>query len=267
MKPDFSFGNFVWWLGKVEDIKDKEMLGRVKVKVYGYYDDIETENLPWAAVMGPIQSSSLGGVGYSPTGLQVGSTVVGFFLDGEQAQTPLVIGSLYGIPGGHDVHALARGQNKSKKTAWGGGSFMHPGTSYNAKYPENHVISGKSGVIVEMDNTSGKERYAWEHPSGTWAEADYSGNHVHHTSNDHYVGVEGSNTHMTAGDSNIWVGGNAKIFIDGSVDLVVGGDYKVKVGGNYILEIEGMRIVTTKKTVLEGSEDDHRVIAPRIFLN
>ena len=82
----FSMGQFVWWIGVVEDRHDPEMLGRLKVRVYGYHTDekdkIKTDDLFWAAVMSPIQSSSFGGVGFSPTGILEGSTVVGFFLDG-----------------------------------------------------------------------------------------------------------------------------------------------------------------------------------------
>lgn len=81
----FSMGQFVWALGVVEDRNDPEKLGRLRVRVYGYHteekDKIKTEDLMWCPVVSPIQSSSFGGVGLSPTGILEGSTVVGFFLD------------------------------------------------------------------------------------------------------------------------------------------------------------------------------------------
>ena len=88
----FSLGQFVWWIGVVEDRHDPEKLGRLKVRVYGYHTDekdkIKTEDLFWAGVVSPIQSSSFGGVGFSPTGILEGSTVVGFFLDRAQFSKP-----------------------------------------------------------------------------------------------------------------------------------------------------------------------------------
>ena len=82
----FSMGQFVWAVGVVEDRHDPEKLGRLRVRVYGYHTDdkekIKTEDLFWAAVVSPIQSSSFGGVGFSPTGILEGTTVFGFFMDG-----------------------------------------------------------------------------------------------------------------------------------------------------------------------------------------
>ena len=50
---------FFWWVGEVEDNEDPMALGRVKVRVLGYYTnvrggttaDLPTESLPWATVM------------------------------------------------------------------------------------------------------------------------------------------------------------------------------------------------------------------------
>jgi hypothetical protein len=36
------------WLGEVVDIEDPQKVGRVKVKVYGKFDDIPVESIPWA---------------------------------------------------------------------------------------------------------------------------------------------------------------------------------------------------------------------------
>ena len=50
---------FFWWVGEVEDNEDPMELGRVKVRVLGYYtnvrggttDQLPTDNLPWATVL------------------------------------------------------------------------------------------------------------------------------------------------------------------------------------------------------------------------
>jgi hypothetical protein len=95
--------HFVWWYGVIEDIHDPKKLGRVRVRVLGWHTDnrtsygIPTEDLPWAHVMQPITSAAMSGIGSSPTGLLQGSWVIGFFLDGKNAQQPFVIGSYSGI--------------------------------------------------------------------------------------------------------------------------------------------------------------------------
>ena len=111
---NFSFGTFEWFVGVVEDRNDPEKLGRLKVRVFGYHADesaIPTDDLPWAQVMQPVTSSALKGVGQSPTGIQVGTHVVGFFADGRNAQTPIIMGSLAGKPEDEpDTNKLARGE-------------------------------------------------------------------------------------------------------------------------------------------------------------
>jgi len=36
------------WLGEVVDIEDPQKVGRIKVKVYGKFDDLKKEDIPWA---------------------------------------------------------------------------------------------------------------------------------------------------------------------------------------------------------------------------
>lgn len=94
---------FVWWHGVVEDINDPMKLGRIRVRVLGWHTDnktnfgIPTKDLPWAQVMQPITSAAMSGLGRSPTGVLQGSWVIGFFLDGPNAQQPLVMGTFGGM--------------------------------------------------------------------------------------------------------------------------------------------------------------------------
>lgn len=102
MRNFIGRGNFTWFIGVVEDRDDPVQLGRVRVRCYGYHTDdkgqIPTNELPWAIPINPIQSASVSGVGHSPTGLVEGSWVVGFFMDGDDAQEPMIMGSIYGAP-------------------------------------------------------------------------------------------------------------------------------------------------------------------------
>ena len=102
MRNFIGKGNFTWFIGVVEDRDDPVQLGRVRVRCYGWHTDdkgqIPTDQLPWAIPVNPVQSASVSGVGHSPTGLVEGSWVVGFFIDGERAQEPMILGSIYGVP-------------------------------------------------------------------------------------------------------------------------------------------------------------------------
>jgi len=93
---------FNWFVGVVEDRQDPQTLGRLRVRCLGYHteglDKLKTEDLPWAHVMNPITSATVSGLGQSPLGAVEGTWVVGFFLDGADAQQPIIIGTLPGVP-------------------------------------------------------------------------------------------------------------------------------------------------------------------------
>lgn len=101
-RPDFMGKNgFVWWQGVVEDIYDPLKLGRVRVRVLGWHTDdkaqIPTSDLPWAHVVMPVNSASVSGKGWSPTGIVQGAWVIGFYRDGLNSQEPVVFGTIGGF--------------------------------------------------------------------------------------------------------------------------------------------------------------------------
>ena len=121
-KTDFAGRDgFHWWIGEVEDHMDPAQLGRVKVRIIGWYTDsktrddgsgsylqtLPTEMLPWATVLLPTDKPQTKNAG-TTTELQPGAQVLGFFLDGEEAQLPCVLGSFRsfrkpeGNPSGED---------------------------------------------------------------------------------------------------------------------------------------------------------------------
>lgn len=102
MRADYMGKNgFVWWQGVVEDIYDPLKLGRVRVRVLGWHSDnkkdVPTASLPWAHIVMPVNSASISGKGWSPTGMVQGVWVVGFFRDGLNAQEPIVFGTVGGL--------------------------------------------------------------------------------------------------------------------------------------------------------------------------
>ena len=81
--------------GIVEDINDPNMLGRVRVRVFGIHTHdkiaIPTSTLPWASVVQPTTSAANSGVGHTPRLLN-GSLVMITFIDGDVMQLRIVTG-------------------------------------------------------------------------------------------------------------------------------------------------------------------------------
>ncbi len=102
-----GFDGFIWFTGVVEDRLDPMKLGRVRVRIAGLHTEVRelgltegipVEELPWAHPMQPLTSAAMNGIGTTPLGPVEGTWVVGFFRDGENAQEPVVIGTLGGVP-------------------------------------------------------------------------------------------------------------------------------------------------------------------------
>ena len=93
---------FNWWVGVVEDRNDPDKLGRVRVRIVGIHSDdlsiLPTSDLPWALPLQPTTSAAVSGVGSAPVGLLQGTWCVGFFIDGDDMQQPVVMGTLGGTP-------------------------------------------------------------------------------------------------------------------------------------------------------------------------
>jgi hypothetical protein len=226
---------FSWFVGVVEDRDDPLRLGRVKVRVHNVHTEnkvlLKTNELPWASVLNPINSASLKNVGISPTGMAVGTTVVGFFMDGNDSNLPVVMGTLVGIPDNkqdnHDVPKEARGINSINKELTG----PEPASAYGAKYPYNKVVRTEKGHIIEIDDTPDKERIHIYHKSGTYTEVNKDGRKVSKVVNDDFDIVIKNKEVYVGGNVNIKVKGNVTLTVDGNMNSTVGGTYSVKSGG------------------------------------
>ena len=104
IRDDYYGDRFRWFVGVVKDVGDDR--SRVRVRIFGIHhtEDLEKVSdgdLPWATVMYPTtggQASS----GNASHNLTPGTWVVGFFLDGNDSQQPIVIGSINGAQGSVD---------------------------------------------------------------------------------------------------------------------------------------------------------------------
>lgn len=115
---------FIWWIGQIaseESWKDNipgvpvgsndDIQGfgeRYRVRIMGYHtadiNKIADDELPWGYVMYPTTAGTGGRSGGQSANLSQGDFVFGFFLDGEDAQTPIIIGCL----GNNDYAAVSK---------------------------------------------------------------------------------------------------------------------------------------------------------------
>ena len=118
---------FIWWIGQV--VSEKKWAGniparptkntsdhkgfgeRFKVRIMGYHTankkELTDDQLPWASVMYPVTAGGGGAGTWSNSGIRQGNFVFGFFLDGEDAQQPVIMGVL----GTNQYTALASQDN------------------------------------------------------------------------------------------------------------------------------------------------------------
>jgi hypothetical protein len=91
-----GLNGFVWWIGVVENrTSDPLKLGRCQVRIFGWHTEnkqlIPTEDLPWCLPLYPLNRSK----DFSTP--REGDYIVGFFLDSESGQAPVMMGVLPGI--------------------------------------------------------------------------------------------------------------------------------------------------------------------------
>ena len=104
---------FVWWIGQIapEEVwienfgistEESPKWGqRYKVRIMGYHPystaELDDKELPWAQVLNPPGNSGSQNTGETIR-LAQGDVVVGFFLDGHNAQVPMIIGAFANTP-------------------------------------------------------------------------------------------------------------------------------------------------------------------------
>ena len=156
-----------WFLGEVVNVKDDpEKLGRVKVRVFGVYDDIDEADLPWAQIVVPVTTGVHEGKGQY-LGILVGTQVFGMFLDGKSSQLPMVIGT---VPKVIDTGEVDSNKKPILK------SDANP--KAEANYPHNKVYETETGHFKEYDD-SGTGRIREQHQDGTYYEMTDDGIHIY----------------------------------------------------------------------------------------
>jgi hypothetical protein len=237
---DLGNAGFVWFIGRVEDRNDPMNLGRVRVRIYNLHTEdvnkITTEDLPWSMILMPPTSASQNNIGISPTGIEVGSHVIGFFLDAHEHQMPVVMGTFHGMPdldpNKNDVAKLARGINSITKNKIG----PEPDSAYGAKYPYNKVTQSESGHVIEVDDTPNKERLHVYHKSGTYVEVDHTGRTVVKVAGDNFTIVAGEDTVFIDKNQTTKIKGDSKTDVDGKVEMNIDKTLNIKVKGSATID-------------------------------
>lgn len=249
---------FIWWTGIVEDRQDPLKLGRCRIRCLGWHSpnkmQLPTNMLPWAIPSVPINVSNV----YAP---KEGDMIFGFFLDGESAQQPVMLGSFPSIPlkaanrqepftdprtsaelSAAPVKPYESATNYPRK-------LDEPTTSRLARndsdYPSEIVAAKRDRKASKVEPNSyyaAKYPYnnVYESESGHALEFDDTKGaervHLYHRSGSYVEwGPEGDRAEriqrnkfeVVIGNEQVYVKGDVKIYVDGDYDLEVTGDIRI----------------------------------------
>ena len=274
---------FVWFVGVVEDRDDPERLGRVRVRCLGYHTEnktlIETEDLPWANVMGPTDTPSMNGLGHTPPFIVEGSWVLGFFRD-EEFQQPIVLGTLPGFnteerdvtkgfndPNG--VYPKTIGDSDVSLLARGAIAIMHPSRIKREELRLKKNIAGFTDPLGTSVPTATKpnlktvsqtlktddERVNWEEPEPAAGSIPrYPYNHTHESEIGHVHEIDDTPGAERLLQQHI-AGTFEEIHPDGTkVTKVIGDNYEIVMGGSNIYIVGDVNLTTkgTMKHLVQG---------------
>jgi putative chitinase len=264
----YNNGGFHWWIGVVEDRNDPLFLGRCRVRIMGYHNQSKTElptaDLPWAYPLQPITSAAMTGIGQAPVGPVEGTTVMGFFQDGDDCQEPVMMGTFGGIP-----------QDDYYRKLPADAGFVDPNKKYPLQELRNEPDTNRLARGQGLTNTLvGKKKSAreqkvpvanggqsWDQPTIPYA-ARYPFNHVTSTESGHVVefddtpGAErvqvyhmkgsfveidkdGTMVRRIVGDDFQILERNGHIVVKGGLSVTVMGDAKILVQNDCDLEVNG----------------------------
>ena len=149
----FGKDTYVPFIGQVEDVDDPKRSGRVKVRCLGWHpaektgeNGLQTEDLPWARTLMPTTHAQQMRVG-GKHGLMPGSMVTGFFLDGFDANDPIVIGAF-------NHTAKASEENNREKVETGSGQLP---TDKKGFIKVDVLSTSTSGTHTEQEKINGSD--------------------------------------------------------------------------------------------------------------
>ena len=278
------------FVGVVEDRNDPEKMGRVRVRVYGDHTAdkvrIPTDTLPWAQVIMPVTSASTGGIGQSATGIVQGSWVVGFYMDGESKQQPMIIGTVPGEAGPSGkpsqgfsdpdgIHPVRKEGPDTPYPAIAGFHDQHASYIQKRDLRQTQIeeaVPDRVVSVAQAEPDSYYERNSWDMPlvmSGRSPKYPFNkvieteGGHVtelddtpgneristfHKSGTNEEYQANGDHTFTVVGSNYTCILGSDHIYINGDMKMTIDGDLRQLVKGNYHLEVNG-----NKTELIRGS--------------
>ena len=186
--PGFLGSSFHWFIGQIADdstwrenqnpakfnkVEDIPAWGyRYKVRIVGQHEqeesDVSAEELPWAQVMYPVTAGNGIGGSFMTPALKQGMFVFGFFLDGKDEQTPIIMGCL-------GNNAKTKLERKMGTEGSGGKNFV-PQSFHSV---QQKISDFKDRVLKDGDfapKQAGNEAYNSPSDSNVSAEASDANN-------------------------------------------------------------------------------------------
>lgn len=275
-KDFIGLNGFIWWVGVVEDRNDPLKLGRCRVRIFGWHSDslldLPTDGLPWSQAMMPVNNANT----FTPKESDI---VIGFFMDGENGQHPVMMGVLPGIPlvesdrnkGFNDVRSQKQIDTSPAKPEQTKTSYPRyldePTTSRLARnenptqidlLKERLVKNNKYGVEQQPTyNARYPYNMAVETESGHAFELDDTPNYeriniMHRLGSYTEYRPEGSVQEKVINNSTKVVEKDELLHVKGNRIIYIDGDLTYKVGGSVTFEVEKDFKVSATNIVLNA---------------
>ena len=164
---------FRWWIGQIPPAKTWALQwskqpnawgNRVRVRIMGYHpqntQELKDEDLPWATVILPTNNGS-GKSGFKkPIRVNQGDIVVGFFMDGDDAQLPVIFGVI-----GNSRYTVTKEppspfvpfSGYTPETTPGDKTIVKNETNDDSKDTESPVVNLDKDKVEQLKQTTGKE--------------------------------------------------------------------------------------------------------------
>ena len=279
MSKDFAgLNGFIWWMGVVEDRQDPLKLGRCRVRIVGWHSpnksELPTKSLPWSQQMTPLNNTNP----YAP---KEGDMVIGFFIDGDNAQEPVMMGVLPGIPlsaanpqqGFNDPRSAAQLKNAPVKPGETATNYPRvldePTTSRLARNDtdsiDKTIVETKKKNKVgpfELDTTyATKYPYnnVYESESGHVMEFDDTPKkervHLYHREGSYIeLQADGSGAFKIVKNKNDTIGGNYSLYVKGNMKVIVDGNISFESNKNISFKAADSFSVSASSISLNASQ-------------
>jgi hypothetical protein len=290
--------NPLFFIGVVENRNDERLEGRVQVRAFGVHgtvNEIPSEDLPWAITIAGSYDANI-----APPPLN--SWVFGFFLDGRDAQHPMILGLIptqmseiinpevtgWGVIPSKDANVQSQGSRPE--------DFGQPAQSRlmrGENIEETYVLNQEMNRIKDV-STAGTSGTSWEEPSTAY-NSQYPYNRVIETAGGHsielddtpgaerimiyhksgsFVQIDSNGTKVDKSISDkyeinhtnqhVYVGGKSLVTIQGDSHILVNGNKTEEITGDYIQLIHGNHMMSVAGQSNFNASDEIQMRAAKI---